>query len=179
MDETPDETPLDYGRMIAEALRDVARQALRQVAEEGLPGEHHLFLTFHTRAEGVRVPPYLRDQYPDEMTVVLQNQYWDLEVDAEAFGVTLAFGGQHHHVVVPFAALTAFADPAAQLGLRFEPVAEGEEGAEEGAEESDAGAGGAFASGASAARDEAAAPASSGGGADVVQFDRFRKRDRD
>jgi len=175
-----EETTLDYGRMIAEALRDVPRQALQQVSREGLPGEHHLFLTFHTRAEGVRVPPHLRDQYPDEMTVVLQNQYWDLEVDSEAFGVTLAFGGRRHHVVVPFAALTAFADPTAQLGLRFEPVEEGADGGDEGADDAAGDAlGEAPAGEAPPVSDGAAAAAPSGGGAEVVQFDRFRKRDRD
>jgi hypothetical protein len=173
------ETSFDYGRMIAEALRDVARQALAYTAREGLPGEHHFYLSFRPRAAGVRAPAFLRDQYPDEMTVVLQNQFWDLEVEEEAFSVTLIFGGARQRLVVPFAALTGFADPAAQLGLRFEPPPEGEETAEDAAPASGplpaAGAG-------TPGEDETEAPEPrlprrTGSGADVVPFDRFRKKD--
>jgi uncharacterized protein len=174
------ETSFDYGRMIAEALRDVARQALAYTAREGLPGEHHFYLSFRPRAAGVRAPAFLRDQYPDEMTVVLQNQFWDLEVDEEAFSVTLIFGGARQHLVVPFAALTGFADPAAQLGLRFEPPPEGGEGTDE---EAAPATGPRLAAGAGTpGEDEAEAPEPrpprpAGAGADVVPFDRFRKKD--
>ena len=158
---------LDYPRMIAEALRGVARQALEQVSLEGLPGDHHFYLSFHTRADGVRIPPFLRDQYPDEMTVVLQNQFSDLVVDHEAFSVTLTFGGSRHSIYVPFGALTAFTDPTAQVGLRFEPMeVDGEEDAgEETAEEPGEQTGG----------DTDAAEAGPPGR--VVDFDRFRKKD--
>ena len=172
------ETSFDYGRMIAEALRDVARQALAFTAEEGLPGEHHFYLSFRPRAEGVRVPPFLRDQYPGEMTVVLQNQFWDLVVDEEAFSVSLTFGGSRQRLFVPFAALTAFADPTAQLALRFEPPSQEGTGAEAGGAAT--GAGTADDAGArdetSGEASEAAAPPVADG-SNVVRLDRFRKKD--
>ena len=176
------ERHLDYPQMIAEALRGVARQALEQVSMEGLPGDHHFYLSFHTRAEGVRVPPFLRDQYPDEMTVVLQNQFWDLVVDDEAFSVTLTFGGKRHSIYVPFSALTAFTDPAAQVGLRFEPLAEeGEgDGAEEAdEEESEATEANRFEAGESGedGGDEGPDEPDPGAPGRVVSIDRFRKKD--
>ena len=122
-----EEDPLDYARLVREALRDVPRQALRLAASEGLPGEHHFYLTFRTSHPGVAISPGLHARYPDEMTIVLQYEYRDLAVGEEAFSVTLRFGGAPERLHVPFAALVAFADPAAQFGLRFEA---GEEGAE-------------------------------------------------
>lgn len=112
---------LDYPRLLREALLGVVREALRLVAEGGLPGDHHLYLTFRTAHPGAVVPKALAAQYPDEMTIVLQHQFWGLEVGLEAFSVSLRFGGEPQRLTVPFAALTAFADPAAELGLRFEP----------------------------------------------------------
>lgn len=163
------ETGLDYPRLIADALRDVARRALLHAAEHGLPGEHHFYLTFRTEADEVHLPDFLRQQYPGEMTVVLQNQYWDLVVDDWGFSVTLAFGGSRHRIGVPFGALSAFADPAAQVGLRFEPPPEGEgeeaagEGTEPGTEPApDPG------------DDTADVPADAGG--QVVNLESFRKR---
>ena len=186
------ETSFDYGRMIAEALRDVARQALSYTAREGLPGDHHFYLSFRTRAEGVRVPPVLRDQYPDEMTVVLQNQFWDLYVDEEAFSVSLTFGGSRQSLFVPFAALTAFADPTAQLGLRFEPplgeTGESATGGEAEAPDGEAQAARPVGLSTPGERRESAdealrttspspRPPGPSGGGDVVPFDRFRKKD--
>jgi hypothetical protein len=113
--------PLDYGRLVREALRDVARQALRVAASEGLPGEHHFYLTFLTSHPGVGLSPGLRARYKDQMTIVLQHQFRDLAVGEDAFSVTLRFGGVVERVHVPFAALVAFADPAATFGLQFEP----------------------------------------------------------
>jgi hypothetical protein len=154
----------------------VPRRALAQVAEEGLPGEHHFVLAFKTREPGVRVPPFLRDVHPEAMTVVLQHQFWDLEVDREAFSVTLAFGGARHRITVPFAALTAFADPSVPFGLQFEPLA-GEAAAEGPAgpasEEIAAGAGPAPGTGTG----EGAAATRAGEAAKVVRLDRFRKKD--
>ncbi|HEX2253714.1 MAG TPA: ClpXP protease specificity-enhancing factor SspB [Thermoanaerobaculia bacterium] len=172
MNETASSETLDYPRWIAEALRTVARRALAQVAEEGLPGEHHFFLTFRTRDPGVRLPDPLRDQ-SEEITIVLQNQFWDLVVDDEAFAVTLTFGGARQRVVVPFAALTAFADPSVPFGLRFDlaPGEVEEGGAEEASEEPEAGTGQGDA--------PAAAPPSEDGerrGGEVVSLDRFRKK---
>jgi len=116
--------PLDYGRLVREALRDVPRQALRVAASEGLPGEHHFYLTFRTSHPGVGLSPGLRARYPDQMTIVLQHQFRDLAVGEDAFSVTLRFGGVVERVHVPFAALVSFADPAAKFGLQFEPGAE-------------------------------------------------------
>src|SRR5512135_852079 len=115
---------LDYARLVREALRDVARQALRLAASEGLPGEHHFYLTFRTSHPGVALSPGLHARYPDRMTIVLQHQYRDLAVGEDAFSVTLRFGGVSERVHVPFAALVAFADPGAKFGLELEPATE-------------------------------------------------------
>ena len=114
------EGPVDYARLVREALLEVPRRALRLAAREGLPGEHHFYLSFRTGHPGVSVSPSLRARHPEEMTVVLQHQYWDLAVGDDAFSVTLRFGGVPERLHVPFAALTAFADPAAEFGLRFD-----------------------------------------------------------
>jgi hypothetical protein len=112
--------PFDYARLVREALLEVPRRALRVAAREGLPGEHHFYVSFRTGHPGVSVSPSLRARHPEEMTVVLQRQYWDLAVGDDAFSVTLRFGGAPERLHVPFAALTAFADPAAEFGLRFD-----------------------------------------------------------
>ena len=115
---------IDYQKLLQESLRDALRGAVRkvlsQVAEEGLPGEHFFYIGFRTDRPGVQIPRFLRDQYPEEMTVVLQNQFWDLEVVGESFSVTLTFGGSRQRLIIPFHALTAFADPSAEFGLRFD-----------------------------------------------------------
>lgn len=127
MDADPDR--LDYPRIVQEAFRDVVRRILAQVAEHGLPGEHHFYIGFRTGHPGVEMPRDLRQLYPEEMTVVMQNQFWDLEVDEEAFSVVLNFNARRQHLRVPFAALLAFADPSAEFGLRFDGGA-GEPGEE-------------------------------------------------
>jgi len=118
-----DPEKIDYPAILQDALRDVVRRVLEQVAEYGLPGEHHLYIGFRTDFPGVQVPRGLRQQYPEEVTVILQNQFWGLEVTPEDFSVILAFGGTRQRILVPFAALTAFADPSADFGLRFEATA--------------------------------------------------------
>ncbi|HXK08728.1 MAG TPA: ClpXP protease specificity-enhancing factor SspB [Vicinamibacteria bacterium] len=120
------EDKLDYARLVREALRDVPRQALRLAASEGLPGEHHFYLTFRTSHPGVAISPALLARHPRDMTIVLQHQFWDLAVGEEAFSVTLRFGGAAERLHVPFDALLAFADPSAQFGLHYEPVEENE-----------------------------------------------------
>jgi hypothetical protein len=115
--------PLDYPGLIREALRTVVRDVLWRVAEEGLPGEHHFYISFATMDPGVEVPAFLRDQYPEEATIVLQHQFEDLEVDDEAFSVSLRFGGSPQRVRVPFESVKSFVDPEAKLGLRFDPEA--------------------------------------------------------
>lgn len=121
MDADPDR--LDYPGIVQQAFREVVRRILAQVAEHGLPGEHHFYIGFRTDHPGVEMPRDLRQLYPEEMTVVLQNQFWDLEVDEEAFAVSLTFNARRQRLRVPFAALLAFADPSAEFGLRFDGAA--------------------------------------------------------
>lgn len=110
---------LRYDKMVDDALRGVVRQSLAQVAKRGLPANHHFYLIFRTRFPGVAMPGYLRAQYPEEMTIVLQYQFKDLEVGAEGFEVTLSFNKMQERLRIPFAALTGFVDPAVQFGLQF------------------------------------------------------------
>ena len=111
---------LRYDKMVEDALRGVVREALAQVVERGLPGSHHFYITFRTVHPGVTMPDFLRAQYPQEMTIVLQFQFWGLEVDDEAFSVTLSFHSQHQRLTVPLAAITAFADPSVKFALEFQ-----------------------------------------------------------
>jgi hypothetical protein len=114
------EDPLRYDRMVEQALRGVVRQALRVVAERGLPGAHHFYLTFLTAHPGVEIAEHLRQRFPKDMTIVLQHEFWGLEVDERAFSVTLSFSGKNERLTIPFAAVTGFADPAVKFGLQFE-----------------------------------------------------------
>ncbi len=113
---------LQYDRMIDAAFRGVVRQALTQVSRDGLPGEHHFYLTFRTGFPGIELPPYLKAQYPNEMTIVLQFQFYGLEVDEEKFAVTLSFSGVRERIVIPFDAISTFADPSVNFALQFQPV---------------------------------------------------------
>ena len=113
------EKTLIYKDMVDSALRGVAREALERVAAHGLPGEHHFYITFRTHAAGVDVPDDLRQRFPQEMTIVLQHQFWDLAVTQEGFSVGLSFASQPCRLAIPFAALTAFADPHVNFGLQF------------------------------------------------------------
>lgn len=130
---TDPENGLPYARWTEEALRVVVQDALAHVAKQGLPGEHHFYLTFRTDLPGVSLPAHLRARYPQEMTIVLQHKFWDLAVDrtAGSFTVGLSFGGVPAMLTVPFRALTAFADPHVRFGLRFQSDAEPEAVAEE------------------------------------------------
>jgi hypothetical protein len=117
---------LRYDRMVEDALRGVVRRALIDVSSSGLPGDHHFYLTFRTGDTGVQIAPALRAQYPKEMTIVLQHQFWGLEVNEDGFAVTLSFGGKHERLVVPYRAIVSFADPSVKFGLQFESSALGE-----------------------------------------------------
>ncbi|ALG71838.1 hypothetical protein VY88_12760 [Azospirillum thiophilum] len=117
---------LRYDRMVETALRGVVRDALTEVAERGLPGNHHFYLTFRTGLPGVEIPDYLAAQYPNEMTIVLQFQYYGLDVVEDHFEVTLSFNNVHERLVVPFAAITTFADPSVNFALQFQPLAAAE-----------------------------------------------------
>lgn len=111
---------LKYDRMVENALRGVVREALAQIAKVGLPGAHHFYITFRTGHSGVTIPEYLRLKFPQEMTIVLQYQFWGLEVDADKFAVTLSFSDVHERLTVPFDAVTGFADPSVKFGLQFQ-----------------------------------------------------------
>jgi hypothetical protein len=117
---------LRYDRLVEAALRGVVRDALRAAMPDCMPGDHHFYLTFRTRAPGVKIPAFLLEQYPEEMTIVLQHQFWGLKADDEHFEVTLSFNNRPADLYVPFAALTAFIDPSVKFGLQFNPDSEGE-----------------------------------------------------
>ena len=157
-----------YDVLARDALRGVLRRVLTDAAEHGLPGEHHFFITFLSTADGVKLSPRLLAQYPEEMTVILQHQFWDLVVTEDRFEVGLSFGGIPEKLVVPFSAIKSFLDPSVQFGLQFEPTDP------------------ASAANSSPAALPAAVPAeppaasepdkASGEGAEVVRLDRFRKK---
>lgn len=122
-----------YDLLVQDALRGVVRTVLED-AKDGLPGEHHFYISFDTTAEGVRLSPRMRAQYPEEMTIVLQHQFWDLVVTEDGFEVGLAFGGITERLAVPFAAVQRFVDPSVPFEVRFEEMsaAEAESTGEEG-----------------------------------------------
>ena len=162
-----DSPPVDlmhYEAMAQDALRGVVKAALKRASQEGLPGEHHFYITFKTRAPGVSGPAELLAKYPDEMTIVLQRQFWDLAPGETFFSVTLSFGKEPKKLSIPYAAVTCFYDPSVQFRLVFEvtitPQIEPDEPAPKRTE----------ASAAQAAKDSAAdAPK-------VVSLDQFRKK---
>lgn len=131
-----DQDLLRYDRMVEEALRGVVREAIARVAQFGLPGGHALYVTFRTDHPGVVMPDFLRLEYPQVMTIVLEHQFWDLGVEGEGFTVALSFRGRRQKLDVPFAAIAAFHDPGVDFGLRFDrlmpPDAKGEGQADEG-----------------------------------------------
>jgi hypothetical protein len=114
-----------YDLLAQQALRGVVRTVLADAAKNGLPGEHHFYIAFNTQAPGVRLSPRLREQYPQEMTIILQHQFWDLTVTNDRFEVGLSFGGVPEKLVVPFGAIKGFFDPSVQFGLQFELDTEG------------------------------------------------------
>src|SRR5262245_19631029 len=165
-----------YDVLARDALRGVLRRVLSDAAEHGLPGEHHFFITFLSTADGVKLSPRLLAQYPEEMTIILQHQFWDLVVTEDRFEVGLSFGGIPERLVVPFAAIKSFLDPSVQFGLQFEPS---EAMAEAPAAKLPA-VPAASALPVAAPEPEPAAeskdePAKASEGAEVVRLDRFRK----
>src|SRR5437868_5484130 len=109
-----------YDALVDDALRGVVRRVLRTVGEKGLPGSHHFYISFRSTDPGVMLPDYLRAKYPEEMTIVLQHQYWDLIIGPDSFEVTVSFNKQQERIKVPFAALSAFVDPSVRFGLQFD-----------------------------------------------------------
>lgn len=155
---------MQYEAMMQDALRGVVKMALKRAASpQGLPGEHHLYITFRTHAPGVSGPPELIGQYPEEMTIVLQHQFWDLAPGETFFAVTLKFGGQPKRLSIPYAAVTRFFDPHVQFMLQFD--ARHAEPAEEAAP--------------ATAPDAPPEPPAEGGGDSepkIVSLDQFRKK---
>jgi uncharacterized protein len=165
-----------YDVLARDALRGVLRRVLTDAAEHGLPGEHHFFITFLSTAEGVKLSPRLLAQYPEEMTIILQHQFWDLTVLEDRFEVGLSFGGIPERLVVPFNSIKSFFDPSVQFGLQFE--------ANDAAAESPAASPlpGVPATSPTAlmvpepAAESPTEPARPSEGAEVVRLDRFRKK---
>jgi hypothetical protein len=173
-----------YDLLTQQALRGVVRSVLADAAKKGLPGDHHFYISFDTRADGVRISDRLRAQYPEEMTVILQHQFWDLAVTDSGFEVGLSFGGIPEKLAIPFDAINGFFDPSVQFGLQFEEVNEGEDGKPTPAATQDEAA-------RKAPRSVPAVPAAEPdtepaaaepapdkpvGGGEVVRLDRFRKK---
>src|ERR1700760_3665721 len=171
-----------YDVLARDALRGVLKRVLTDAAAHGLPGEHHFFITFLSTAEGGKLSPRLLAQYPDEMTIILQHQFWDLIVQDDGFEVGLSFGGIPERLVVPFAAIKSFFDPSVQFGLQFETadaaagaVVDADEPPEKNLPTSPAPS--AVAAPASLpGAENAEEPAKPGEGAEVVRLDRFRKK---
>lgn len=115
---------LKYDEMVQAALIGVVRDILKDTAEHGLPGEHHFYITFQTTHPDVKIPPYLRERYEEDMTIVLQNQFWDLHIDEEHFEISLSFNRNKEHLYIPFASLLGFFDPSVDFGLHFNSDAE-------------------------------------------------------
>lgn len=177
------EDHIRYDLLAQAALRGVVRTVLIDAAKNGLPGEHHFKISFATAAPGVRLSDRMRAQYPKNMTIILQHQFWDLAVREDAFDVGLSFGGVPEKLTIPFEAVTAFFDPAVQFGLQFAPVdAEPDSESESAAEAEPAESTGPAAKASAPARAEslpipdAKPQPDSGSGAEVVSLDRFRKK---
>lgn len=163
-----------YDILAQDALRGVIRKVLSEVAASGhLPGDHHFFITFLTGAPGVRMSPHLRAKYPEQMTIVIQHQYWDLKVNETQFEIGLSFSDVPERLVIPFAAVRGFYDPSVNFELEFDPASA----------EEPAGTGGETTAGTEEGGKAAAAPQEAGeeaeagaAGADVVSLDSFRKK---
>ena len=159
---------INYGRFMERAMRGVMAEVLGHVAEHGLPGEHHFYITFDTTHPGVDIAGWLAERYPEEMTIVMQDWFDDLAVMGDRFRVTLNFSNRPETLVIPFAAVATFVDPSVRFGLKFDdqdPDEAGEFDATAGDEDEAP----------SEAPDEAAETAEGQGSADVVSLDTFRK----
>lgn len=160
-----------YDVLVRDAMRGVLRKVLVDASEHGLAGEHHFFITFLSKADGVKLSPRLLAQYPEEMTVILQHQFWDLVVTEDRFEVGLSFGGVPERLVVPFSSIKSFFDPSTQFGLQFETG----EGTAESADKPLVAAP-ALTPPSAVSDVPAEEPAPKSEGAEVVRLDRFRKK---
>ena len=181
-----------YDILAQNALRNVVRTVMADAAKKGLPGEHHFKISFDTVAPGVKLSPRLREQYPQEMTIVLQHQFWDLEVGEEAFEVGLSFGGVPQKLRVPFEAITGFFDPSVEFGLQFATIMEDDEEADSAGPVANAESAPPTPAGPKAPAKATSGPRAvpspvqedepddkpdkPGAGAEVVRLDRFRKK---
>lgn len=162
---------IDYGVMMHRAMQGLIADVLQGVAEHGLPGAHHFFITFDTRAEGVEMAEWLRERYPEEMTIVIQHWFEDLRVTPDGFAITLNFGNSPEPLAIPFDAVRTFVDPSVEFGLRFElPEDEDDDGDEDGIAPEDGGEDGGGLPGDAAPEGETGRK-----GADVVSLDKWRK----
>lgn len=150
-----------YDKMVEKALRSVVSQALKEVIADGLVDDHHFYITFMTDFAGVKIPAYLKDRYPGEMTIVLQHQFYDLEADDEKFSVMLSFNNVPERLTIPLQAITIFADPSVNFALQFQPLSEEPEDVHFDTEELEL--------------DDADAQKKKG---EVVSLDSFRKKDK-
>jgi uncharacterized protein len=165
-----------YDVLASDAMRGVVKKVLTDAAAHGLPGEHHFFITFVSEAEGVKLSSRLLAQYPEEMTIILQHQFWDLTVLEDRFEVGLSFGGIPERLVVPFRAIKSFLDPSVKFGLQFE-TSDVAEVAGETLPAAPAPSAVAVPAAAPETAETAEEPASPNqGGAEVVRLDRFRKK---
>ncbi|MCA0434765.1 MAG: ClpXP protease specificity-enhancing factor SspB [Proteobacteria bacterium] len=158
-----------YDQLAQSALRGVVREALRRVHRQGLPGEHHFYIAFNTKYPGVVISPRVAERYPREMTVVLQHQFWNLQIHDDRFEVELSFDNIPEKLVVPFNSIKGFLDPAVQFGLQFE-VVQVEEEATDTVQPNSA------AKPAGDGPDETQSPASNSETPNVVSLDAFRKK---
>ncbi len=126
-----------YDKMVEKALRGVVKQALQQVIDTGLVEDHHFYITFFTDHAGVKLPSYLKERYPSEMTIVLQHQFYELAVDDEKFSVMLSFNNVPERLTIPLSAVTIFADPSVNFALQFQPLSEEDDDIQFEAEELD------------------------------------------
>ncbi|MFD1795449.1 hypothetical protein FQV27_05280 [Paracoccus aurantiacus] len=149
---------IDYGGLMHRAMQGVIADVLQRVADQGLPGEHHFFITFDTREDGVEIADWLRERYPDDMTIVIQHWYEDLRVTDDGFTITLNFGNAPEKLVIPFNAVRTFVDPSVEFGLRFETQESDEDDELEEAE-----------------IEEVAADDAQKGSGEVVSLDKWRK----
>jgi hypothetical protein len=164
-----------YDVLVRDAMRGVVRQVLADAAEHGLPGEHHFYITFISSADGVKLSPRLLAQYPEEMTIILQHQFWDLVVTEDRFEVGLSFGGIPERLTVPFATIKSFLDPSVKFGVEFEP-SEALAPPEKPASKLPAVPPEAPAPTSEPVSESKEEPAKPSDGAEVVRLDRFRKK---
>ncbi len=122
MSEPVPDSLIPYDAIVQDTLRQVVRRVLDLVAAQGLPGQHHFYIAFRTRAPGVDIPKHLIERYPEEMTIVIQHRYWDLKVDDAGFQIGLSFNQVPARLRIPYSAITGFFDPAVNFALQFQPA---------------------------------------------------------